>query len=50
MCLGAHLARLETRTAVGALVGRRPELTLVTRNPVWIRSLSHRGVEELLVS
>jgi cytochrome P450 len=50
MCLGAHLARLETRTAVHALLHRRPELTLVTDKPRWIRSLSHRGVHELVVT
>jgi cytochrome P450 len=50
MCLGAHLARLETRTAVGALLQRRPQLTLVTEKPRWIRSLSHRGVHELVVA
>jgi cytochrome P450 len=50
MCLGAHLARLETRTAVGALLQRRPQLTLVTEKPSWIRSLSHRGVRELVVA
>lgn len=50
MCLGAGLARLETRTAVGALLRRRPDLALVTERPTWIRSLSHRGVEELMVA
>ncbi|MCO8275488.1 cytochrome P450 [Actinoplanes sp. TRM 88003] len=50
MCLGAHLARLETRTAVGALLRRRPDITLVTEKPRWIRSLSHRGVHELVVA
>ncbi|MCM4083619.1 cytochrome P450 [Paractinoplanes hotanensis] len=50
MCLGAHLARLETRTAVRALLRHRPEITLVTEKPVWIKSLSHRGVHELVVA
>ncbi|TDO37092.1 cytochrome P450 [Paractinoplanes brasiliensis] len=50
MCLGAHLARLETRTAISALLHRRPRLTLVTEKPRWIRSLSHRGVQALAVA
>lgn len=50
MCLGAHLARLETRTAISALLQRHPRLSLVTDKPRWIRSLSHRGVHELVVA
>lgn len=38
-CLGAHLARLETQIAIGALVSRFDELALVNERTEWGRSL-----------
>jgi cytochrome P450 len=38
-CLGAHLARLETQIAIGALVQRFPKLELVSPAPEWGQSL-----------
>jgi cytochrome P450 len=38
-CLGAHLARLETQIAIGALVKRFPKLELVDPTPTWGESL-----------
>jgi cytochrome P450 len=32
-CLGAHLGRVEGRTAIGSLVARLPGLTLADRSP-----------------
>lgn len=39
MCLGAHLARLEARIAIGTLVRRLEDLTLVSEERVWGESL-----------
>jgi cytochrome P450 len=38
-CLGAHLARVETRAAIGALVRRFSNLKLASARPEWGRSL-----------
>jgi cytochrome P450 len=38
-CLGAHLARMETRTAIGKLVARFPKLELEQQQPIWGESL-----------
>ncbi|MBW2385887.1 MAG: cytochrome P450 [Deltaproteobacteria bacterium] len=38
-CLGAHLARLETQIAIGALVRRFDELALIHERTEWGRSL-----------
>ena len=38
-CLGAHLARVETRAAIGALVQRFSNLKLASAQPEWGRSL-----------
>jgi cytochrome P450 len=38
-CLGAHLARLETQVAIGTLVRRFEELTLLNESTEWGRSL-----------
>ena len=39
ICLGAHLARLEAREAIGSLVQRFPKLELVSDKQNWTRSL-----------
>ena len=39
LCLGAHLARLETQIAIGTLVRRFGELTLQSETTEWGRSL-----------
>jgi cytochrome P450 len=39
MCLGAHLARLEAQIAIGTLVRRFDELTLVSEELIWGESL-----------
>jgi cytochrome P450 len=38
-CLGAHLARMESQVAIGALVRRAPELELASEELEWGRSL-----------
>ena len=48
-CLGSNLARLEARTAIGALVARYPNLKLATDRPRWGTNLALRGVEWLPV-
>lgn len=46
-CLGAPLARLETRVAFPALVQAFPEMELATEEVEWTRSPLVRGPEEL---
>lgn len=46
-CLGAALARLETRIALRVLFERFPRLQLVEREPAWRRSVLLRGLERL---
>lgn len=48
-CLGAALARLEGRIALGTLVVRFPRLELATDAPRWNGRLVLRGLEELPV-
>ena len=38
-CLGAHLARLETRVAIGELVKRFGSMELVQEAPIWGESI-----------
>jgi len=47
-CIGAQLARMETRIAVGRIVERLPGLTLV-EEPVWKDALASRSMETLVV-
>jgi cytochrome P450 len=47
-CIGAQLARMETRIAVARIVERMPELALA-REPVWKDVLASRSMEELVV-
>jgi cytochrome P450 len=48
-CLGAPLARLETRTAFPALVQAFPDMELATDDIEWTRSPLVRGPEELYI-
>ncbi len=48
-CLGASLARLEARTALGALVERYPSMKLATERPKWGPNVALRGLAELPV-
>jgi cytochrome P450 len=50
ICLGAALARLELRIAVGVLIERFPRLTLETDNLTWLHSLAERGLTSLPVT
>jgi len=47
-CIGAQLARMETRIAVGRIVERLPGLALV-EEPVWKDALASRSMETLVV-
>ena len=49
-CLGASLARLEGRIALGTLVRRFPRMDLATRTPAWNGRMVLRGLEELPVT
>jgi cytochrome P450 len=46
-CLGAHLARLEARVAIGSLVRRFPQLALATDQPEWNGRIVLRGLNAL---
>jgi cytochrome P450 len=48
-CLGAALARLEGQQAIGRLVGRFPEIELVTTEPTYRDHFVLRGLTELQV-
>jgi cytochrome P450 len=48
-CLGAHLARLEGRVAIGTLVRRFPAMELATDTLVWNGRIVLRGLTELPV-
>ncbi|MBN9099833.1 MAG: cytochrome P450 [Pseudonocardia sp.] len=47
-CIGAQLARMETRVAVGRIVERLPGLSL-EQEPVWKDALASRSMETLVV-
>jgi len=49
-CLGAALARLEGRAAIGALMRRFPNMELVDEQPQWNGRLILRGLDRLEVS
>jgi cytochrome P450 len=49
-CLGAHLARLEGRVAIGTLVRRFPNLALATDEPEWNGRIVLRGLSRLPLS
>lgn len=46
-CLGAHLARLEARVAIGTLVRRFPTIALATETPEWNGRIVLRGLNAL---
>jgi cytochrome P450 len=47
-CIGAQLARIETRIAVARIVERLPALAL-TEEPVWKDALASRAMDRLVV-
>ena len=47
MCIGASLARIESRIAFECLFERFENLELVDKNPVWGRNLIFRGFDHL---
>ncbi|MGZ4298192.1 MAG: cytochrome P450, partial [Solirubrobacteraceae bacterium] len=47
VCVGIHLARLEARTALGALLGRLPRLRLDPERPAEVRGLVFRKPQRL---
>jgi len=49
-CLGAHLARLEARVAIGTLVRRFPAVELATDHPEWNGRIVLRGLANLPIS
>ena len=49
-CLGAALARMESQLAIGAMVGRMPELRLESADLVWRDNPILRGVNSLPVA
>jgi cytochrome P450 len=49
-CLGAVLARMEARLAIGTLVRRFPDLALATDEPAWNGRLVLRGLDALPVT
>jgi cytochrome P450 len=49
MCIGASLARIESRIAFEALFERFNEFTLLDKNPAWGKNLIFRGFDNLQV-
>jgi cytochrome P450 len=49
-CLGAALARLEGRIALGSLIARFPQIELAAGEPRWNGRLTLRGLDELPVA
>ena len=47
MCIGASLARIESRIAFECLFERFENLELVDKNPVWGKNLIFRGFDHL---
>jgi pimeloyl-[acyl-carrier protein] synthase len=49
-CLGAHLARLEGRVAIGEMVRRFPHMELATDDIDWRETITLRGLKSLPVA
>jgi len=49
MCIGASLARIESRIAFEVLFDRYPKLNLMEKNPVWGKNLIFRGFDHLKI-
>ena len=49
MCIGASLARIESRIAFEVLFDRYPRMTLMEKNPVWGKNLIFRGFDHLKI-
>ena len=47
MCIGAHLARIETKLALEALFERFPDMKLIDENPNWGKNFIFRGFDHL---
>ena len=47
MCIGAHLARIETKLAFEALFDRFPDMKLIDENPNWGKNFIFRGFDHL---
>lgn len=47
MCIGAHLARLETKLTFEILFERFPEMKLIDKKPNWGRNFIFRGFDHL---
>ena len=50
MCIGASLARIESRIAFEVLFDRYPGMTLLEKNPVWGKNLIFRGFDHLKIT
>lgn len=49
MCIGASLARIESRIAFEILLERFNKLTLLDKNPIWGKNLIFRGFDNLQI-
>ena len=49
MCIGASLARIESRIAFEVLFDRYPRMTLLEKNPAWGKNLIFSGFYHLKI-
>ena len=49
MCIGASLARIESRIAFEVLFDRYPRMALMEENPIWGKNLIFRGFNNLKI-
>ena len=49
MCIGAHLARMETKLALEGLFQRFPNMKLLDDEPKWGKNFIFRGFEHLQI-